>query len=408
MPSSGGSVSDAPMQKTVDGQPHQLAYITPGEAQTLVDQGGKPTMTNEGVMAYPPSDNYGGNHSSKSNENSASNQGSDRGHSRFDSGSGYYGGSTKTTTTTSSNDNNRENYISEQYNQPRSTSKSFDYETEVYKGDVNIDAGYGQGKITSAVYDAKTGKTNIEQTVGIIDTATYQTANLQAYLDSPDVSDKEKVSTLNALQALSNSNVKSSKLNNVMGGQKTKDFVVENLDLALGNIKNQTKNSKYTSLIDENAKTARAQLDDDGLVGVIKSGGIIGTAVNQLTDHFKNNKALKTLGYTGKVIKEGGPSGRGTDLLTGVQSQGDRDAKNQLAPNAPFIQTGTQKPDSVAAKFFGNSSNNFKFSFENEYGKALARQKTLLNKPSAVGLLAVNQSPFYNWLKDNSLDKGIL
>ena len=293
-------------------------------------------------------------------------------------------------------------------NTPPGVSRAFDYETEAYKGDVNIDDGYGGGKITSAVYDAKTGKTNIEQTVGIIDTATYQTANLQAYLDSPDVSDKEKVSTLNALQALSNSNVKSSKLNNVMGGQDTKDFVIENLDLALGNIKNQTKNSKYTSLIDENARTAKQQLDDDGLVGVIKQGGIIGTAVTQLTDHFKNNKALKTLGYTGKVIKEGGPSGRGNELLTGVQSQGDRDAMNQLAPNAPFIQSGTQKPDSVAAKFFGNSSNNFKFSFENEYGKALARQKTLLNKPSAVGLLAVNQSPFYNWLKDNSLDKGIL
>ena len=289
---------------------------------------------------------------------------------------------------------------------PPGVSQAFDYETEAYQGDVNIDAGYGQGKITSAVYDTKTGKTKIEQTVGIIDTATYQTANLQAYLDSPDVSDKDKVSTLNALQALSNSNVKSSKLNNVMGGQKTKDFVIENLDLALGNIKNQTKNSKYTSLIDENAKTARAQLDDDGLVGVIKSGGIIGTAVTQLTDHFKNNKALKTLGYTGKVIKE--RSNRGDDLLTGVQSQDDRDAMNQLAPSAPFIQTGTQQPDSVAAKFFGNSANKFKFSFQNEYGKALARQKTLLNKPSAVGLLAVNQSPFYNWLKDNSLDKGIL
>ena len=289
---------------------------------------------------------------------------------------------------------------------PPGVSQAFDYETEAYQGDVNIDAGYGQGKITSAVYDAKTGKTNIEQTVGIIDTATYQTANLQAYLDSPDVSDKEKVSTLNALQALSNSNVKSSKLNNVMGGQKTKDFVVENLDLALGNIKNQTKNSKYTSLIDENAKTAKQQLDDDGLVGVIKQGGIIGTAVNQLTDHFKNNKALKTLGYTGKVMKE--PSSRGDSLLTGVQSQGDRDAMNQLAPSAPFIQTGTQQPDSVAAKFFGNSANKFKFDFQTQYTKALANQKALLNKPSAVGLLAVNQSPFYNWLKDNSLDKGIL
>ena len=296
-------------------------------------------------------------------------------------------------------------YFSSPQNPP-GVSTAFDYETEAYTGDNNIDAGYGQGKITSAVYDAKTGKTNIEQTVGIIDTATYQTANLQAYLDSPDVSDKDKVNTLNALQALSNSNVKSSKLNNVMGGQKTKDFVVENLDLALGNIKNQTKNSKYTSQIDENARTAKQKLDDDGLIGVIKQGGIIGTAVNQLTDHFKNNKALKTLGYTGKVIKE--PSSRGDSLLTGVQSQGDRDAMNQLAPSAPFIASGTQQPDSVAAKFFGNSANKFKFDFQTQYTKALANQKALLNKPSAVGLLAVNQSPFYNWLKDNSLDKGIL
>ena len=54
MPSSGGSISDAPVNKVVDGQEHQLSYITPGEAQNLVSQGGQPTMTNEGVMAYPP------------------------------------------------------------------------------------------------------------------------------------------------------------------------------------------------------------------------------------------------------------------------------------------------------------------------------------------------------------------
>ena len=406
MPSSGGSVSDAPIQKTVDGQPHQLAYITSGEAQTLVNQGGKPTMTNEGVMAYPPSDNYGGTHSSKSNENSASNQGSDSGHSRFDVGSGYYGEpTTSTSNNNNDNNNNKFDYESEAYN---TKSNAFDYETEAYKGDVNIDAGYGQGKITSAVYNAKTGKTNIEQTVGIIDTATYQTANLQAYLDSPDVSDKAKVNTLNQLQALSNSNLKGSKLNNVKGTQTTKDFVIDNLDIALNNLKSQTKNSQYTSMIDETATTKAKDLSDKPLETVIKSGGIIGTAFSQLSDHYKNNKALKTLGYTGKVIKEGSSSDRGNTLLTGVQTQDDRDAMNELAPDAPFITTGTTKPDSVAAKFFGNTANKFKFSFENEYAAAKARQKTLLGSPSSVGLLAVNQSPFYNWLKDKSLDKGIL
>ena len=64
--------------------------------------------------------------------------------------------------------------------------------------------------------------------------------------------------------------------------------------------------------------------------------------------------------------------------------------------------------DSVAAKFFGNSANKFKFDFQNEYTKSLAKQKQILNSSSAIGQLAVNQSPFYNWLKERSLDKGIL
>ena len=64
--------------------------------------------------------------------------------------------------------------------------------------------------------------------------------------------------------------------------------------------------------------------------------------------------------------------------------------------------------DSVAAKFFGNSADKFKFDFQNEYTKSLAKQKQILNSSSAIGQLAVNQSPFYNWLKERSLDKGIL
>ena len=289
---------------------------------------------------------------------------------------------------------------------PPGISQAFDYETEAYKGDANIDAVYGPGKITSAVYDAKTGKTKITQTIGIIDTATYQTANLQAYLDSPDVSDKDKVQTLNQLQALSNSNLQGSKLNKVKGAQTTKDFVVENLDIALRNLKSQTKNSQYTSLIDETATTKAKQFADAPLDTLIKSGGIIGSVFSSLTDHYRNNKALKTLGYTGKVIRE--PSSRGDDLLTGTQSQEDRDAMNQLAPSAPFIASGTKAPDSVAAKFFGNSASKFKFDFQSEYSKALANQKALLNKNSGVGLLAVNQSPFYDFLKKNNIDKGIL
>ena len=97
--------------------------------------------------------------------------------------------------------------------------------------------------------------------------------------------------------------------------------------------------------------------------------------------------------------------------LEGVSSNPDRGDNNfyDVPEDVKLVEsTAANRFDSVAAKFFGKSADKFKFDFQNEYTKALANQKALLNKPSAVGLLAVNQSPFYNWLKDNSLDKGIL
>jgi len=42
-----------PMRQ-IKGQDHMLAYITPGERDTLVDLGGQETMTPEGILAYPP------------------------------------------------------------------------------------------------------------------------------------------------------------------------------------------------------------------------------------------------------------------------------------------------------------------------------------------------------------------
>jgi len=43
--------------KIIEGKPHQLSYITPGEAQTLQNLGGRKVMTPEGIPAYPPWDN---------------------------------------------------------------------------------------------------------------------------------------------------------------------------------------------------------------------------------------------------------------------------------------------------------------------------------------------------------------
>jgi hypothetical protein len=91
----------------------------------------------------------------------------------------------------------------------------------------------------------------------------------------------------------------------------------------------------------------------------------------------------------------------------------ERAMMTALAPEAPYIVSGTTIPtNSVAANWYqslgSTSTNQNQFSFANELAAAKAKQASILGNQSAVGWLAVNQSPFYNFLKENKLDKGIL
>ena len=123
-----------------------------------------------------------------------------------------------------------------------------------------------------------------------------------------------------------------------------------------------------------------------------------------------------TYKYGGPGTDQGGLLGRiggsDADISLGA-TQGQRDVMNELSPEAPYIVSGLKRPtNSPAANWYqslGNTNTNrFNFSFANELNAARAKQKSILGTPSAVGYLAVNQSPFYDWLKTNSLDKGIL
>ena len=123
-----------------------------------------------------------------------------------------------------------------------------------------------------------------------------------------------------------------------------------------------------------------------------------------------------TYKYGGPGTDQGGLLGRiggsGANISLGA-TQGQRDVMNELAPEAPYIVSGlTRSTNSPAANWYqslGNTNTSgFNFSFANELNAAKAKQKSILGTPSAVGYLAVNQSPFYDWLKTNSLDKGIL
>jgi len=400
----------------------ELAYITEAEKGLLLDanlhgslQNGKPNIGASGLLSY---DGWGDVSSGGVSDTSGGNAGAEGG--QGDGSGGYNAGNNNNTgnindefgtdgNVYAGNNINTSSGNNDPQLPPGVTSNNFDYETEAYStGPNDIDQGYGLGEITNATYNAKTGLVDIEQTPGIINTEQYQTANLGAYLDSPDVSDKAKAKTLNHLQALSNSNLKGSKLSNI-----ETDFVLDNLDLAFNNIKDQTKYSKYTSSIDETATTFADDFSKNPVGTVVKSGGIIGSMFKGITDSYKNNKALKTLGYTGKTIKYN-PDGSGDfkydgNYLTGNVGEGERDAVNQLTPLAANVIGGTQQKASQAAQWYNSIGNNTQqFNFATAYANAKTKVSQTLNNKGAIGMLAVNDSPYYDWLKTKNLDIGIL
>ena len=89
-----------------------------------------------------------------------------------------------------------------------------------------------------------------------------------------------------------------------------------------------------------------------------------------------------------------------------------RDLMNAASADAPYVASGTptkSAPDSMAAKWFnqiGGSAGNFNLT--SAFADAKAKQQQILGNTTPVGLLAANQTGYFNFLKDNSLTKGIL
>ena len=364
--------------------------------------GGHSSSTNKGPAGGQSS---GGNYNGDGNTNNQNNNNNDNtGDGGWENTQSHDDFNKTPVNTNYGNDNDKDNNVDPGFVKSLEEQKLQDYKDSLGA----MDDALGVGKITNATYNAKTGLVDYDQTPGIITTEQYQTANLGAYLDSPDVSDKAKTKTLNQLQALSNSNLKGSKLSNI-----ETDFVLDNLDLAFNNIKDQTKYSKYTSSIDETATTFADDFSKNPIGTAVKSGGVIGTMYKSITDNYKNNKALETLGYTGKTIKYN-PDGSGDfkydgNYLTGNVGEGERDAVNQLTPLAANVIGGTQQQASQAAQWYNSiGSNTQQFNFATAYANAKTKVSQQLNNKGPMAMLAVNDSPYYDWLKTKSLDKGIL
>ena len=143
------------------------------------------------------------------------------------------------------------------------------------------------------------------------------------------------------------------------------------------------------------------------------SGKNIGEWMNKKNFEGYNEAGLKTNKWG---FLTGGDGSKYETGPTGIIGAGDNESRqmmNELAPDAPYIVAGTTTPkSSVAANWYANLGKNnasgHAFSFAKAYSTAKDKQIALLGNPSPVGWLAVNNSPFYNFLKERNLDKGIL
>jgi hypothetical protein len=343
-----------------------LAYINNDEEKMLREAGGKGILTQSGIRSYRGEGGYqGGSTGSSSSSSSSSSSGSSSSSSGGGGGGGgrqdaesQYGADSVGSYDSSQNQSGREQSYGNGNNNTvdpgfqkalkEKATSNFDYETEAYTG---------LGKIESNFYNDETGQFTTTQSPGVIPAVDYQTSNISAYLDNPNVSDKDKTDFLGRLKAISNSDLVGTNVDGIED-----QFVVDNLDGSLNSILDQTKYSKYTNNIDEVAKTFESDFKNTPLSTIAKSGGIIGTFFRGVTDNYKNNKAMDLLGYTGSTIKYN-PDGSGNfnyggGFLTGNASQGERDAVNQLTPFAADAIGGTTTQPSMVNQYFSNMGSN--------------------------------------------------
>ena len=338
MPSSGGSVSDAPVNKVVDGQDHQLSYITSGEANTLVNQGGVPTMTDSGVMAYPAHHGVSGSSAGVLQGGSPSGEGSGQHQSPRYQNIHDTGAITQTSQVDAENEYDAPD--KDHYNQ---TQK--DIKESISGLDDDYQADWSDlSKDQQEQYQLEMNKVK-----GTKD------KNYSFYAGNEGT------------------------INNTFA-ENWKDAVVTSPALKFSPTLRFMAASAKT--IKQNATTSYGTGDYGG-PGMGDSGGWLG----KLQSGELSNDFIGT------------PEGRG--------------AMNEIAPHAPYMVSGITKPtDSPAANWYANlgttSTNPGGFNLATEYAAAKNKVSTTLKNKGAIGMLAVNQSPFYDWLKTNKIDKGIL
>ena len=146
---------------------------------------------------------------------------------------------------------------------------------------------------------------------------------------------------------------------------------------------------------------------------------------NLAPDALKYSPTLRLLWATGANLGEWSKRqganvwdwGTGESNISPAPDRGDGQGATGAvsAAQSNYITSGQITPsNSVAANWYqslGSSSasgNASAFNLASEYAAAKTKVKQTLGTPSAVGMLAVNDSPFFDFLQKHNLTKGIL
>ena len=128
--------------------------------------------------------------------------------------------------------------------------------------------------------------------------------------------------------------------------------------------------------------------------------------LNGLTDKFGNAKDWVADKFGGLL------DGSSNNFVSNTigQSDNDRNTMNTLAPLAPYAVSETTPDVSQAKDWYNSIGENTEstFNFAQAYADAKTKVTNNLRSHGPLAQLAVSDSPYYDWLKLNKMDKGIL
>ena len=172
----------------------------------------------------------------------------------------------------------------------------------------------------------------------------------------------------------------------------------------MGNPEEQAKYARYVKYTAENQPLNKTEdltyrQHWDNAPGILKYSLVLRGlyAAGKNLAEWARSKGWNWNSTTGKVTDNDGNEVSESDMQGATASQ------------APYMVSGTTPVNSTATQWYANLGQGTQgFNFHSAYANAKAAVSQRLGNSTSVGQLAVNQSPFYNWLKDNSLNKGIL